>query len=249
MQMKAAQDIQSFVERVRAHDTEFYRDHWGTAQAFGELPPVSREDFRRVPLSKRRYKNGKAMVKVIRDANGPFLSEWAADDIREELYSVPSKRPMVYLSNAHESLEKGAWCRLNGMPSLVGEREPEVAAIEAERFRIDSLITDSTNLPKLRSYLEGRKEKLATISVLDTTFDIPTLRTFDAFAHTVRLVLALPEVGAFAESTPDAYPRFRVMPNCIVEQNGQALVTKLSDLVTPVIRYRFECAEPLECTV
>src|SRR3989344_5657769 len=97
--------IEKLVTWAREHrGSDFYKTHWKEKRDFKELPAVSRADFLRVPLSKRRYKDEKALVKIIHTPEGPFLSEWSFDDIGREPWGTPSKRPMVYLADPHEAL-------------------------------------------------------------------------------------------------------------------------------------------------
>src|SRR3989344_2514382 len=171
----------------------FYRDIWGAARNFDELPSVAREDFLNVPLSKRRYKAEKALVKIVHSEQGMFLSEWSFDDIGREPWGITSRRPMVYLADPHEAIEKSMWCYENNMVPLIGERDPDVAMFAAGKYHIDQLITDALSLPKLLPYLKSRGEKLTSLTVLGDSFDAPILMPFLDFAQTVRLVLRLPE--------------------------------------------------------
>ncbi len=232
--------ISAFVDDVmKSGMSGFYREIWGRVANFDELPLVSRNDFLKVPLSKRRYKDEKALVKIVHTPEGPFLSEWSFDDIGQEPWGVPSKRPMVYLEDSHEALEKSMWCYENNMVPLIGERDADIAMFAAGKYRIDQLITDTASLPKLLPYLKRRGEKLMSLTVLGDSFDAPTLMPFSDFARTVRFVLRLPEVGAIAEAPLADKPVFRTVPNTFVEsEDGTLVVTKLTRLITPVIRYR-----------
>src|SRR3989344_3122049 len=97
-------DPELFIERVRNHPKAlFFREKWGAAQDLSELPTVSRADLIETPLSHRRYKEEKALVKIIHSPHGPFLSEWGLSDIGREAYGIPSARPMVYLSDPHDA--------------------------------------------------------------------------------------------------------------------------------------------------
>ncbi len=65
------------------------------------------------------------------------------------------------------------------------------------------------------------------------------LAPFARFAERARLVLSLPETGAFAESPLEPLVSFAVLPGCIVdEENGRLVITKTAQLVTPIIKYR-----------
>lgn len=230
-------ELEHLVATVRESTlSDFYRMRWGSA-ASSDLPTISRDDLRAVPLSKRRYKNEKGIVKIVRDERGPFLSEWSFTDIGNEAYGIESSRPMVYLSDPHDAIEKALWCYEQNMLPLLGEKDPEIAGYAASKYQIDSLITDAPSLVRLRGYLESRKTSLACISVLGSDFDTTMLSGFTPFAERIRLILALPETGAFAGAELADDPRFAALPACIIEKGDTLILTKLRSLTTPIIGY------------
>lgn len=233
-------DIEKLVTWVREYpDSDFYKTHWRGERDFRTLPTVSCADFLHVPLSKRRYKKGRALTKIVHTPEGPFLSEWSFDDIGREPWGVPSKRPMVYLEDSHEALEKSMWCYENGMVPLIGERDADIAMFAAGKYQIDQLVTDPASLPKLSPYLNSRGEKLLSLTILGDSFDVPALMSFSDVAHTVRLVLRLPETGAIAEGSLTEHPIFRPTGGAFLEiEEGFLMATKTALLTTPVIRYR-----------
>lgn len=205
---------------------------------FSKLPTISRKNFLQTPLSKRRYKDARALVKIVHSDEGPFLSEWAFDDIGREPWGLPSTRPMVYLTDPHEAVEKSMWCYENNMLPLIGEKDPDIAMFAAGKYKIDSLIVDPLSLPKLLPYLKSRTEKFSSVSILVDSFDVSSLLPFIEYAENVRLVLSLPEVGGMAVAPLTETLHFRALPNCIIEESsGTLVVTKIAELVTPIIRY------------
>jgi hypothetical protein len=233
-------NISKLIKSVReSAESGFYRDMWGNAEDFDELPLISRDDFLRIPLSKRRYKNDKALVKIVHTPEGPFLSEWSFEDIGREEFGLISARPMVYLTDSHEAMEKSMWCYENNMVPLVGEKDPNVAMFAAGKYKIDSLITDVESLAKFLPYLAKRGEKLSCISILGDSFDIGTLKQFLNFSDAVRLVLCLPETGVIATALLGDELQFKTVENSFIEKkDGFLVVTKLSNLVIPIIRYK-----------
>lgn len=233
-------NIEKLVAFVRdSKNSDFYRDAWVGAGNFSELPAIFRADFLRVPLSKRRYKNDKALVKIIHSDGEMFLSEWSFEDIGKEKFGLSSNRPMVYLTNSHEAMEKSMWCYENNMVPLVGEKDPNVAMFAAGKYKIDSLIADAESLPKLMPYLEKLGKKLLSISILGDHFNTLSLTSYLNFAEKVRLVLCLPEVGSFAELYLNYDSKFKALPDVILEDmNGFLSVTKNKKLVTPIVRYK-----------
>lgn len=216
---------------------DFYRKLWEPRTALSELPTISREDFLRVSLSKRRYKNERALVKVVHDPRGAFLSEWSFADIGRESFGLLSKRPLVYLTDPHEAIEKSMWCYERGMVPLIGEKDPDITMFAADKYMVDSLVTDAVALARLKPYFESHG-RLTSISVLGSAFDTAALAPYTAFADTFRLVLALPETGAFAEAPYAHDPRFKALPECVIERAETLVVSKLRALVTPIIKYR-----------
>ncbi|MEY4747756.1 MAG: hypothetical protein RLZZ416_805, partial [Candidatus Parcubacteria bacterium] len=69
-------NLRDLVLEVKRSSASFYRDIWGNTDRFEELPPVDRSVFVAVPLSKRRYAEGRSLVKMVHAKEGIFLSEW-----------------------------------------------------------------------------------------------------------------------------------------------------------------------------
>ncbi len=217
--------------------SDFYRTLWGSAEHFDALPVVSREDFLRVPLSRRRYKSEKSLVRVVHEGPRAFLSEWSFSDIARESYGLLSKRPFVFLTNPHDAIEKSIWCYGRNMLPLIGEKDPDIATFAAEKYQVDSLITDAKAISLLVPYL-SRRDPLQWISILGDSFNGSELMQYKAFAQSVRLVMTLPETGAFAEAALADTPAFAALSGCTIEQQETLVVTKDTLLVTPIVKYK-----------
>ena len=113
-----------------------------------------REDFLDVPLSQRRYKDARSLIKIVHEGKRLFLSEWSFEDIGREPWGIPSARVLVYMTDPHEAIEKSMWCYENNMVPLIGEPDPDIAMFTASKYRIDSIIADTVSLPKLLPFLE-----------------------------------------------------------------------------------------------
>jgi hypothetical protein len=239
MSVSTEERVRTLITAIRASEqSSFYKKKWGTAEDFFRLPAVSSKDFVETPLSQRRYKNEKSLVKIVHTEHGPFLSEWSFSNIGGERYGLPSSRPLVYLADPHDALEKALWCYEQGMVPALGEKNTAVTESIAAKYRIDSLICDVSSLRALEPYLRSRAAKLQSISILDTTFPLEELKTFAPYAEDLRLVLALPEAGAFAEAPFSEQPVFTPHPGCVVEEADGLVLTKLSLLATPLVRYK-----------
>jgi hypothetical protein len=239
--MNSSETIEQLVASIRdSKQSDFYKKHWGTASSFAQLPAISRGELLRTPLSARRYKEEKGLAKIVRDARGSLLSEWSFRDIGAQSYGLVSKRPMVYMSDTHEAIEKAMWCYEHGMVPLLGEKDPDIASFAAEKYKVDSLITDAAALKRIEPYLKKRAERLDSISILGDSFSPKELAAFEQYADRIRLVLALPEAGAFAEAEFRDYPKFKPIAGYIVESDETLVVTAEGLLVTPIVRYKTE---------
>ncbi|MHB1086989.1 MAG: hypothetical protein ACYCZ0_04565 [Minisyncoccota bacterium] len=218
--------------------SDFYRNKWRGEKAFERLPHSSRADFLAVPLSHRRYKKEKGMVKIVGTGEQAFLSEWSFSDIGREPYAPHSMRPFVYLTDPYEAVEKSLWCYENGMMPLVGEKDSDMAIFAAGRYQIDSLIVDEQSLAKFAPFFSTLRTPLASISVIGSAFSPNTLMSFERYAQSIRLVLALPETGAFAEAPLFRVPKFTPLPRCHVEHDSEIVLTKIARYPTPIIRYK-----------
>lgn len=235
------QTVQNYIDRLYNHRADFYRTRWRKRRLFSELPFISRADFIQTPLSARRYEQKDSLVKLVRTNKGWFLSEWGFEDIGREAFGIESRRPMVYISDSHEAIEKSMWCYEHNMVPLIGEMDPDIAMYAASKYQIDSLITDENSLPKLLPYLRNRTEPLVGLTILGLSFNVETLAPFSEYSQRSRLVLCRAETGAFAEATLSPDPVFTLLPQCIGERAGDSFVlTKLADIVTPIVKYKFE---------
>jgi hypothetical protein len=238
----ATRTLEELFSFVRDHPTaDFYRSAVSDAQRLEDVPLTSREMFAGTPLSSRRYKEVKSLQKIARLNDIPFISEWDFEDISKEAYGETAARPMVYMSNAHEALEKSMWCYGRGVVPLAGETDPALAIYAASKYRIDGLITDPAALSRIAPHMPERTEPLGSITLIADSFDVRSLMRFAPLAQRVRLVLALPETGAFAQAELSASPVFKPVPDCLIERQGNAVVvTKFAQLVTPIIRYKVD---------
>ncbi|MCE9541460.1 hypothetical protein K8R03_02775 [Candidatus Kaiserbacteria bacterium] len=236
--------VQDLVDAVRTSDASaFYRDMWGGAETFSDIPAVSRAEFIATPLSRRRYKDESGLVKVVRYPEGVFLSEWSFDDIQKEQWGEQARRPMVYLSNSYEAVEKSMWCRENNMIPLIGEKMAEASVFTASKYRIDALITDSRSLEKMLPFFTASTEPISSITVIGDSFNYEQLAPYSRFARRIRLLLILPETGAFADAPYSSAPVFSPLGDSLVEhQDGVLVLTKRRLLTTPIIQYRTDIA-------
>ena len=236
--MKNNPTLQHLIDSVRIYPgSDFYRARWGDAAAFSELPTVGRKDFVEVPLSSRRYKEERSLVKIVHGKEGSFLSEWSFDDIGKEQWGEIGARPLVYMTDPHEAIEKSMWCYEQNRVPLIGEKDPDLTIYAAGKYRIDSLITDASALARFAPYFKTH-DPLTSLTIIGDTFDTEALMPSLEYARRVRLVAALPETGALAYAELATKPEFRTLPGVVAEEDGELVVTKCSMLVTPVIRYR-----------
>ncbi len=231
-------EMQNLIDLLRnSTESSFYKERWGKEKEFEKLTPISGKDFLDTPLSQRRYKREKALVKTVHTDGGLFASEWSFADIANELYGPIGVRPLVYFADPDEAIEKAMWCYEREVLPLIGEAMPEVVQSAADFYRIDSLITDVISLEKLLPYLRQRPIPLASISIVDVSFDFDALIQYTPFATDIRLVMGMPETGAFAHAPLHKDAVFTLLPDCYLQKEDTLLLTKRSLLVTPIIRY------------
>ncbi len=218
---------------------DIYHTVWGERRALDVLPVISRDELFGSPLASRRYKSASSLVKIFHVGEKTFLSEWAYEDVAREQFGTETKRPMVYLSDNAESIEKSMWCYERGMVPLIGEvHNPAAAVAMAKKYQIDSLITDELSLERFRPFFGDCPYTLTSISIIGPQFTIARIQWVLPYAKEVRLVLTLPETGAFARAKLEVNPVFSPLPRCDIETVGETLVlTKQDSLVTPIIRY------------
>lgn len=230
--------LQTLIDTVAKHGTDWYATRWGGVHERGELPVVTRQDFLATPLSKRRYKDEKALVKIVHTPQGPFLSEWAFTDIAAEPWGTVTDRPFVYMTDPHSAVEKSMWCYEQNRVPLIGEKHPDIAAVAAKKYQIDSLIADPESVMKLLSYIQSRSQKLRSLTLVADSFSPHELLPLRAYAEEVRLVLALPETGILGVAALSESPVFTLPDNTVAESiDGKLVFTKTTLLVTPIIRY------------
>lgn len=228
-------ELQKQIDELRTQAMPLYREVWQGAHSFKELPILTREQLAATPLSKRRYTEGPSFMKVVA-GDTPFLSEWLLSDLAREPFGAITRRPLVYFSSAHETVEKGMWCHLNKMTRFLGETNSEVTLRAAEKFSVDSLIVDAASLSHMSPILPTLRH-LYEISLLGSSFSLDEIRGH-AGDKSVRLVLTLPETGVIADSDLALYPRFSAREDCLLEEvNGEIILTRKTKLMTPIVRY------------
>lgn len=234
-----AEDAQALVDWARTNESSsFYRGKWGNETLFDRLLPITRDDLISVSLSRRRYKSEKALIKIVRSTEGAFASQWSFSDSAKEEWGDIGLRPLVYLEDPDDALEKSLWCYERNVLPLIAEVTPDITSGAAEFYDIDSMIVDAPSLPKIRPYLERRKEPLEYTAIHGASFDCTRLLPYASYAKRVELILTLPETGAIAHAPLGSDPLFKPVSNCHVDLAEDVLLTKLAKLTTPIIRYK-----------
>ena len=230
--------LDALVELVRTsgHST-FYRDYWGTETRLDRLKPMTREKVAQTPWNARRYSRQKSLLKIVPFSSRPFLSEWTLTDSALESYGGEGERPLVYLSNPHERLEKSLWCYAQGRVPVIGESVIDAGIRIALKCRIDSLLTDMAMLPRLGALFGALDAPLVSLSIIDTEFDYVRIESFARYARTTRLVLALPETGVIGASSIDTREQWHVPHGCHLDTAETIVISKPRLFSLPIIRY------------
>jgi hypothetical protein len=217
-------------------------------RVFKDLPTTDYLKLSASDLGERLYRKGELtgkFVKVIRNYKTPFLVQRNLSDIQQENYGIACMRPQVLLSDSHDALEKSLWFYENNILPLIGEpNNLDVSAFSAKKYGIDFLLTNPEMIgsywPILREEVDVTKIK---VNLLSSSFDANTLKKLLPEASSLQLILALPEVGAFAHSCPEQLKKGRLFfhpdKNSVLEiLNNYLIVTKIIFMPTPIIRYQ-----------
>lgn len=240
--------------------SRFYRDYYCargvdpdtlvSSVDFERLPVLTREELRRAPLNVRRYnETGRSVVKVIRSGGTPFLMQRGLSDIAKDSYGLrPCERPLVFCSDSDTTLEISLWCYEQNILPLAGEpNNLSSTAHFAAQYGIDALITEPRLLTPFLSQLSKHYslQRIQQTVLVDAWPGAGRDNEWPLLSVPPTRILYLPETGPFAENclqraargTLVFHPhRFSVVEIC----DGNLVLTKLSDLPTPLIRYDTE---------
>lgn len=229
----------AFVQDVARSDmSTCYRDFWQGAETYEALPKSTRKLFEQIPLSKRTYSTERMFVKVAHGKSGIFAVGQAFSDIEKEHYGYVTQRPVVFMRDAHDALEKGVWCYAQGMVPLVSEYDATVGGVMVRKYHADQIITDTASLQLLTSFFAEEEHTVTHVTIIDHVFDIKALVPLHARGMSIRLVLGLTETGMLAEATyAGDVPVFTPCSSCVIDTGPETLVTKMRMTVTPIIKY------------
>lgn len=204
----------------------------------GDIPTVSSKDFLDFPLLKRDYLNKKMVTKVIHGHNDAFLLGRTIDDIRQESFGIPAKRPLMLFKYTYESIEKGLWFYEQKILPMINEDNLEITTMMASKYTVDGIVGEMDMIKNFTPIL-SRKYNLKNIKhirIIDTTFD--TLFMEKYFSHAeIFYTLGTPLSGSIASMCPESKDVFHEDEHALIENlNGKLVVTKLYMMPTPIIR-------------
>lgn len=214
------------------------------------LPCSSKKDFLGTPLSDRTYINGRGFVKIIDSKSNPFLIKRILTELKEEQYGIIGHRPTVLFSDGHESLEKALWCyEQNVLPVLGESANISITDFLIYRYESDSFLGDIEILEQLFANNKNVFPYGKVFNLYGNDFSISKVQEYIS-PDKLNLILALPEIGAFAYSCKQHLKEGRTVfhpdKNSIIELEENIIVTKLIYMPTPVIRYKTNLT-PLFC--
>lgn len=215
----------AFIEEIRSAACPFYRDLWAGKTA-GDLPPCTREDLARVPVTSRRYKNVTALASAVR-RDVSYVVEWGFEDLRAE--SIGDIRlgtkPLVYFRAAAAALWWSLWCYEHGIVPHIGERDPAATLVTANLLDVSAIITDSESVGDIAGLLPNRPLVLAGSD-------------FDGVRYPqAHHVLWCIETGVIALGRLIDRDLVFTPLHDVVLEHGSLRVTKERLLVNPVIRF------------
>lgn len=209
--------------------------------ALEEVPIISWDDIERHPYLERLYTQEKQYVKAVYASDDrAMLIARTLPDVEAEAVPYEGERPLVLFESGHETVEKSLWLYAQNILPLIGEKNLEVTAMNAERYTIDGIVGDTESALALVPHLRkrGGTEGIAHIYIVDRRFDFEGVRAGYPNAY-LAFFLALPETGRFAFACPERAGLFHPDEASIVElEHGELVVSRLIELPTPIVRYR-----------
>ena len=136
-------------------------------------------------------------------ADPPFLVPRRLADIGKENFGAPGQRPLVLFSDPQEAFEKSLWFYAHNTLPLTGEpNNVPLTCFMARNYGIDALVSE---LPLAREFLsrfssEYETDRIASLTLIGRYFSFDDLLPLFREGRVVRALLALPDIGAFAES-------------------------------------------------
>ena len=121
------------------------------------------------------------------------LEEIRSEKLEEAVPSLP-KRPLVFLSNVYEAIERCLFFYERGVLPLIGEpSNPAVTLSVAGQYKIDGLIIDHVLTQKLKGDILGAGLPLKSVLIIDSVFDKSDLDWRGIESH---FILSTPETGS-----------------------------------------------------
>lgn len=179
-------------------------------------------------------------------ADPPFLVPRRLADIGRENFGTACERPLVLFADPQEALEKSLWFYAHNILPLMGEpNNLAVTAFTAKSYGIDAIVSE---FPIAAEFIEKFSSeydisRIKTLTLIGRRFTYAELESFMAGGRHVRALLALPDVGAFAESCTRRLSEGEVVfhPDATAElslgDGGTIVVTKTIELLEPVAKH------------
>jgi hypothetical protein len=230
-------DIKARIQTLASHpEADTYRLLWGSTHAFEALPTLSRANLIRTPFAQRCFSAAPGQTKIIEEGSLEFLLPRTYADIDSEDFGPLPNRPLVLFRNGHEGVEKSIWCYRKGALPLLAERNPEIAALQAQSYNTDGLIADAESFIAFMPYIQHAGIS-PHITIIDSSFTADLMEALRSVALEATLVLALPETGSITTAAVTSSITFTPSIGCIVEQREHIVVTKPDLEAFPLVRY------------
>lgn len=221
--------------------SSYYRNLWGDNASLQhkDLPEMMWSDITSTTFLDRIYTTQQYMTKLVVKNTQPALIARTLTDITDEPLQDVDSRPLIMFEHGGDTLQWGLWCYMHNILPLVAETNIKVSILSAVAYDVNTLICDSASLASILPELQARGilEKLTSIHIVDTIFDISRIKTL---TPSVYLYLALPECGIVAHGAIHTLHSLTWTPaaNAHLEvSNKKLVVSKVDILPMPFLRY------------
>ena len=244
---KQCSDLASLLKHISVQDkADLYtsRIHGDTLDS---VVPLTWSDLVACPLDRRLYQESdKCFVKIAYKNDVPILIARNRKELADEPYYIgTSTRPLVGCSNRAVGIELGIWFFEHNIIPLLEMHEAKMTASLAGKYQADSFTGDMEAaqrlLPELATHSDIDLLEFVHIVGISDCYDIEFLSQYISIEK-IHISAYLPVCGLWAQACPEQLSKtgkvvFHPLDSVIVEGQTNLLLTKLSPLLTPILRY------------
>jgi len=236
-------DIQPLISHLRAYplNTLYPLDfEKSNSTALVDIPnTLTWKNIVACPLEKRTYSNEPTFSLIVAKPSGTALIPRTLTDMAGEHFGIKeSTRPFIAFPSHLESMEKGFWFYEHGVLPLIACNPPKLALIHAEKYQSDAFLGSNETA---RLFMNELPLSIKYAHIIDEIYDPSVFNSFRERGIRTSFTLALPETGSLGNLCQDSATGekliFHTTPGTYLELGNRTIVTKLSSLASPVLRY------------